>query len=258
MIAQGDFLRLLLAPTAERSAVFRKLFRTEDYGKLQDSVKAKFREVNALLGELNRGLKQSAQSVKTADGSMHKSELEALSGAEITPTDDILNLIDRINSADKALLQNADNDIAQTEKRLTEINVILSKAEREQKAYAELTAARKFVADNTESLKTLKLNLDNETAKSADREQLTAKAEQLRLTLPKYAELEATENEVKRLCEAHDTAEKEIADITAHLQKLTALLVSAKELVAALADAELKTAEAKNLSARLNERAEIF
>ena len=125
MIAQGDFLRLLLAPTAERSAVFRKIFRTENYGKLQDGIKSKFREINAELSELNRGLKQSASSVKTADGSMHKAELDVLCAAEITPTDEVISLIDRINKSDKVLLESVDNQIAETERSLTDIKVAL-------------------------------------------------------------------------------------------------------------------------------------
>ena len=40
MIAQGDFLKLLLAPTDERIKIFRKLFKTELYQKLQEALKA--------------------------------------------------------------------------------------------------------------------------------------------------------------------------------------------------------------------------
>ena len=39
MIAQGDFLKLLLASTDERKAVFRKLFRTEPFQLLQERMK---------------------------------------------------------------------------------------------------------------------------------------------------------------------------------------------------------------------------
>ena len=39
MIAQGDFMKLLLATTEERKAVFRKLFRTEPYQLLQERMK---------------------------------------------------------------------------------------------------------------------------------------------------------------------------------------------------------------------------
>ncbi len=39
MIAQGEFLQVLLSTTEERSKIFRKLFRTENFQKLQEKVK---------------------------------------------------------------------------------------------------------------------------------------------------------------------------------------------------------------------------
>ena len=39
MIAQGDFLKLLLAPTEERKKIFRQIFKTQLYQDLQDRLK---------------------------------------------------------------------------------------------------------------------------------------------------------------------------------------------------------------------------
>ena len=41
MIAQGQFTKLLNASTEERSRIFRKLFRTQRYAKLQDRLQEK-------------------------------------------------------------------------------------------------------------------------------------------------------------------------------------------------------------------------
>ena len=45
MIAQGDFLKLILATTQERSVIFRKIFKTDMYQKFQDDVKKKASEL---------------------------------------------------------------------------------------------------------------------------------------------------------------------------------------------------------------------
>ena len=45
MIAQGDFLKLLLAPTEDRKRIFRKIFKTDLYQRLQEDLK---RESGAL------------------------------------------------------------------------------------------------------------------------------------------------------------------------------------------------------------------
>ncbi len=46
MIAQGDFLKLLLADTDERGKIFRKIFNTDFYFNFRDRVKNALKEVN--------------------------------------------------------------------------------------------------------------------------------------------------------------------------------------------------------------------
>ena len=39
MIAQGDFLKLLISPTKERMEIFRHIFKTESFSVLQEKLK---------------------------------------------------------------------------------------------------------------------------------------------------------------------------------------------------------------------------
>ena len=50
MLAQGDFLKLLLASTEERKKIFQKLFSTQRFSALQEKLKA---DARALTGELD-------------------------------------------------------------------------------------------------------------------------------------------------------------------------------------------------------------
>ena len=236
--AQGDFLRLLLAPTAERSAVFRKIFRTENYGKLQDGIKSKFREINAELSELNRGLKQSAASVKTADGSMHKAELDVLCAAEITPTDEVISLIDRINKSDKWSLESVDNQIAETERSLTDIKVALSAAEKEEAAIKRLAEAKKFVEENKQSEENLRADLAAEKEKGGERDALSAEAQKIRSMLPKYAEIDAVSDEILLKQRAKSTAEEKKAETEKLKTDLENSVNEKKALVSSLKDAD--------------------
>ena len=238
MIAQGDFLRLLLAPTAERSAVFRKIFRTENYGKLQDGIKSKFREINAELSELNRGLKQSASNVKTADGSMHKAELDVLCAAEITPTDEVISLIDRINKSDKVLLESVDNQIAETERSLTDIKVALSAAEKEEAAIKRLAAAKKFVEENNQSEENLRADLAAENEKGGERDALSAEAQKIRSMLSKYTEIDAVSDEILLKQRAKSTAEEKKAETEKLKTDLENSLNEKKALITSLKDAD--------------------
>ena len=46
MIAQGDFLKLLLAPTEDRKKIFRQIFKTQLYQDLQDRLKRESGQLN--------------------------------------------------------------------------------------------------------------------------------------------------------------------------------------------------------------------
>ena len=48
MIAQGDFLKLLLAKTEERREIFRKIFHTMPYKTLQDKLKENSKKLHDL------------------------------------------------------------------------------------------------------------------------------------------------------------------------------------------------------------------
>lgn len=258
MIAQGDFLRLLLAPTVERSAVFRKIFRTDSYGRLQDMLKSKFRDANAELTELNRGLKQSVQSIKLPDGSMHTDELRRLCEVQITPVEAVLELIDRVTATDETELISADGKIASADSRLAAVNQAVGKAENEQKARKELADAEKFAADNAERLITLKEEYAAQEGRSAQRELLAAKAQRLSETLVKYDSLAEIDRELTAKSVELDSAKRAKTALSDRLLQLEKGISAKKQLISSLSSADTQLAEAKNESQRLCERAERF
>lgn len=58
MIAQGEFQKLLLASTEERSAIFQKIFQTVNYQTLQNKLREDTNELGRTYEELKRGIKQ--------------------------------------------------------------------------------------------------------------------------------------------------------------------------------------------------------
>lgn len=64
MIAQGDFLRLLLASTEERISIFRQIFNTEKYESLQKKINEDYKMANRECEELRNAIEQYFSSVK--------------------------------------------------------------------------------------------------------------------------------------------------------------------------------------------------
>lgn len=63
MIAQGDFLKLLLASTEDRIGIFRQIFGTEKYEALQRQINEDFRAVNRECEDLRNSVAQYKDSV---------------------------------------------------------------------------------------------------------------------------------------------------------------------------------------------------
>ena len=62
MIAQGDFQKLLLADTASRGEIFRRIFNTGIYQQMQDTLKEKVKERKGTYEELRRSISQELDS----------------------------------------------------------------------------------------------------------------------------------------------------------------------------------------------------
>ncbi len=258
MIAQGDFLRLLLAPTAERSAVFRKIFKTDGYLRLQEMLKSKFRETNAELAELNRGLKQSAAGIKLADGSIYGDEFKAICEGEITPTVGVLSLIDRLAQSDKKELCGIDGKIAEADRILEGISLAVGKAETEQKARKELNEAERFVKENEGRLEILKSAHEAEIKKAPEREQLALLLGRLEEMPQRYDALLSLEADVKAKQTALQSTKNDEGAVARKIADLEKELSGIKGLIDSLSSAESDLISAQNRLDRLNERGKRF
>ncbi len=64
IIAQGDFLKVLLADTQKRSEIFREIFDTGDYEKLQDKIQQMAKNAGAEYDDLKRQLENAQAALK--------------------------------------------------------------------------------------------------------------------------------------------------------------------------------------------------
>ena len=58
MIAQGEFLKLLLADTKKRSEIFREIFGTKKYQALQDALKSRSGKLHDEYDEISRSIRK--------------------------------------------------------------------------------------------------------------------------------------------------------------------------------------------------------
>ncbi|MBQ2422655.1 MAG: SMC family ATPase [Clostridia bacterium] len=256
MIAQGDFLRLLLAGTTERSAIFRRIFKTDGYGKLQEMLKIKFRDVNNELSELNRGTRQTVEGIKLAADSPFSAEFEQLKASEVIQSDMAIMLIDRVLAGDDAALKLADQKIEGYDKKINEISLSLSRANDAKKAKLDLIAAQKYISENEPILKQAEDLLNIEEAKSDERQAVKLKIQQLTERLKKYDQIDQIDKDILNKQAEITSAETIRGALVNEIDTLDKTIAETKKLISSLDDIEAKSVGAENELTRLNEISE--
>ena len=140
MIAQGKFRELLVADTASRSKIFRDIFKTEPYDKIQRRVKNKYLEVYKENSKTNDSIKQYVQGIKINDSYDKKIRLENIINQDIiTDIDEVLGLLEEIIVLDEKIYE--DN------------NLILVKKDEEIQKRTNKSTENKKIIENIEVLR---------------------------------------------------------------------------------------------------------
>ena len=115
MIAQGDFLKLLLAPTKERMEIFRHIFRTELYSGLQMRLADEARRLSSECDEVRRSITQYIGGIACDEDSVKALEADRARKGELT-IEDTVRLIEALIEAD----EERENALSEQKKKVME------------------------------------------------------------------------------------------------------------------------------------------
>lgn len=106
MIAQGDFMKLLMTETKDRLPLFRKIFKTENYKTLQDRVLQAFSEGKKQYEETKVSINTIMGGVQCAEGSEFLPELtRAQDNKQFTAIARMIEIIDAILAEDQRAIE---------------------------------------------------------------------------------------------------------------------------------------------------------
>lgn len=159
MIAQGDFLKLLLADTKERQEIFRELFQTKNYQILQEQLKSESGLLNRQREVVKNSVEQYISGILCEDTDELSIELKRAKEGKML-IGDIVELTDKLLAHDRKREENLEIELAVVEKRLEEVNGKLTKAEEDEKIKEELIQDRSLLAENSEELIRLRKQLN--------------------------------------------------------------------------------------------------
>ena len=206
MIAQGDFRKLLLADTEERSNIFRKLFHTDIYKVIQEKLKFEAGSLDKAYKELLRSIRQYTEQVRypAQDTLGQQWELLEKNGFEGN-LEEGLELLEEILKADKKTLKDLNKQIKENDIKLEDVNQLLGKVHKEADAKVKKEQLQKEMEMLIPQLAKAKEEAENAATEPEQVQQLLLSIQKEKENLDRYTRLE---NLIKELEDAGVQIEK--------------------------------------------------
>ena len=253
MIAQGDFLKLLLASTEERKKIFQKIFRTQCYYQLQERLKA---ENGTLAGEYKKiddSIRQYIDGIAYHPDDVLMLEVDKAKKGELKNTE-AAQLVEKLLEQDNAALQKALGRVGKLDKQMQEIAAQLAVAGKRKTTEEEQKKATENLDRETRRLKTLETE-KKEAAEHQPEVQMAVEAiAKLEAQLPEYAEMQNKQTDRAGLQKALEELAQKIKTEEEAEKKLTQSIAALQAEQASLQNAGASQATQKAEKARLEER----
>lgn len=269
MIAQGDFRKLLFAPTDERIKIFRHIFKTDNFLALQNELKNKAKELGSECKGLRESIGQYISGIVCPEESpLYSDVCKAVNGD--TLVDEVLNLIEKLIHEDILLEEKTELSRADNRIKLDEVKENISKYNEKTDIKNKLNSTDNALSEGKHRLTELNHILTDALQKEPEIQNNTAKSAEITATLPEYDEFEQktavlTVNEsfvktnsalVTQLEESIRTDTKILEDLTEEKKSLEHAGENKARLEAEMKDLERKNDRLKKLDSNIKALAE--
>lgn len=211
MIAQGDFLKLLLAPTEERQKIFRQIFYTKLYQSLQEKLKSEAQDLKAQCDGVRENIKQHISEITVDENNVLSIEVNKAKKGTL-PISDTVILLGELIRQDSLLEDSLNKKIIEADNKLAVVNENLGKIKAHEDAKKRLEVAEKDYSAESENLVKLKKILDEETAKKSGTEKAEKEKAKIESEFPRYDDIDKLEKEIKSLAAKIKKQKQKIAE----------------------------------------------
>lgn len=185
MLAQGDFLKLLLAETKDRQKIFRELFQTQYYQTLQLQIKNRWSEIYGQCQDAKRSVSQYIDGIVCDEENVLYEEVgKAKAGKCMTV--DVLDLLDRLLEEDAKEIERKELEQNTIQKSLEQINARLGKAEELAKSGQRLQFLQKEEQEALIVLQELQQKREEESGKQDRKDALRKEVTLIEQELSEY------------------------------------------------------------------------
>lgn len=218
MIAQGDFLKLLTASTEDRKDIFRQIFKTDNYLKLQNKLKEQAKNLQGQCDDIQKSIKQYVNGIKCSEDDILSLQVEKAKAGMLS-FDEIISLLEELIEKDADEEEQFKLEKEALDKELDRVKENLSAAERSAGILIDLEKAKSELAVASQKEDKLSETLKAEESRKSETEEITKKIAAIEAEHADYDELtektrislefdEKLATATKKLNEAESTQKK--------------------------------------------------
>ena len=219
MIAQGDFLKLLLASTDDRKKIFQKIFRTRCYYVLQERLKSESGKLGREYDAISASIRQYINGIVCDEDDVLSIKVRNAK-AGMCSTEETLELLSTLIANDKEEEEKFDDEQKNIGKSLEEITATLTNHETWSKARKSLEKSKFDLSEAIAALEILKANLQSEEANKPKVEDIRNQIAAIEAEIPEYQELDAKIKERDTLQNQTDKLSKDITEQKGKLESV--------------------------------------
>ncbi len=216
MIAQGDFLKLLVATTQERQQLFRQIFGTAPFGALQEALKQDAAGAKKAHDELEASLRHYSRGIRAREGAPQAARVQ-LAREDGLPPAETEALLNELIALDQAAQDAAEAELQTLDKSLLELERLMTLHHQQEQTRAQLKKAQEDEAAARAALPEMEEALKQALPGEQLAEQLTGEIATQKERLPLYdrleearAQLVSQKETLKRQTEAERLKQAEI------------------------------------------------
>ena len=261
MIAQGDFMKVLLSSTDERKKIFRKIFKTDKFNALQDALKKRASEMDKLCSDSESTVCTMVAQIQCGEESTKLEDLEQQKNLaaqrQVADWQGVCDLVQAVITEDGESLKKLQLALDESGKRLADMDKELGRAQGFEKTRAALKKASEELEKILPTLAPLKEAKLAAEGKQPKRDSLQESITTLRNSLSEYDKLESYRTQAKLKDGEIKGLETKLKENRDTIDNFKATITSLEDELSTLGDAGGKKqeliAQNDNLSKRQND-----
>lgn len=245
MLAQGEFLKLLFAPTAERKKIFQRIFKTQGFYKLQERLKSESSILSREYETASAGLRQYIDGIICDDEEKLESVI-AMKRGEFT-LDESLDLIETLISRDADMLMTIAEDDKNISLELETVNASLAELEAKRSAEESKKISEEKLIIKSKDLELLQNALKEAELKKPTIEKNRNEAARIEAQIKEYREFDSKNEEKEALVLSISVIENEVKKKSEEHEKVIEDLVKLRGEASGLESVDKKMVELEML-----------